>query len=232
MCGRYAVGASASDLGAEFGPLNDKITSWHPLWSVAPTNDVPIVHEQHDGRALELARWDWPKPSTMRSRGPIINARIEKLDGSFWARAFRRARCIVPLTGYYEWTGAKGDKQPHYLYSSTADEHPALLAAAGLTWTVEIAGDRQRVVVIVTRAARDAAGRVHDRMPAMLDQDLRSAWLDPTVLTDQEARTDLIDGLKTSSERLASSVVSHKVDRRVSSVQRIDPRDRTLIDPI
>ena len=38
----------------------------------------------------------------------------------------------------------KDDKQPHYIHS---DE---LLAAAGLTWTMDVAGERQRVFVAVS----------------------------------------------------------------------------------
>ena len=48
------------------------------------------------------------------------------------------------MLGYYEWTGEKGSKTPHWLHS---DE---LLAAAGLTWTADVAGERRRVFVVVT----------------------------------------------------------------------------------
>lgn len=230
MCGRYAVGASAEDIEAEFGPLNEKLPTWQPLWSIAPTDQVPIVHEQsaaHE-RVAELAHWDWPKPPSMPRGRPLINARIEKLDSSFWRAAFRRSRCIVPMSGYYEWTGQAGSKQAHYLHS----EDGRLVAAAGLTWTANIQGRSQRVTVVVTRRSQDAAGAVHDRMPAGLDDDLRQAWLDPSPLTDPRAREQLLDALDLSSQRLASSVVSHMVDRKVNSVQRVDPRDRRLITPI
>lgn len=227
MCGRYALGASAEDVAAEFGPLNDKLTSWQPLWSIAPTDVVPIVHERDGERTLDAARWDWSKPRSMGS-GPLINARIEKLDTAFWRPAFRRRRCIVPLTGYYEWTGPKGAKQPHYLHSKGTK----ILAAAGLAWDVTIDGQPHRCVVIVTRRAQDAAGTVHDRMPALLDDDLRQAWLDPTPLTDPPAREQLLDAIDLSSQRLASSVSSRMVDRKVNSVQRINPADPRLIEPI
>lgn len=60
------------------------------------------------------------------------------------------------MRGYFEWTGEKGDKTPHFLHSD------GLLSAAGLT-----------------REARDASGEVHDRMPAFLTPDTWDAWLTP-----------------------------------------------------
>ena len=78
-----------------------------------------------------------------------------------------------------------------------------MLAAAGLTWTTEIDGDRRRVFVVVTREARDASGEIHDRMPAFLTRDLWDDWLNPSSLTvDGDAaasksnRLELLDELE------------------------------------
>jgi putative SOS response-associated peptidase YedK len=43
--------------------------------------------------------------------------------------AFRERRCILPASGFSEWTGPKGAKQPHLF--TPADGSP-LLAFAGL----------------------------------------------------------------------------------------------------
>lgn len=225
MCGRYAVSATADDLASQYGTLNEKLPAWSPLYSIAPTNLVPVIHEQAPqlGRVLDLARWDWPKPASMPRGGPIINARMERLDTTFWRGPFGRSRCIVPMSGYFEWTGAAGSKQPHFL---SGDE---LLSAAGLTWTADVAGVRQRVTVVVTRRSQDAAGQIHDRMPAFLDDDLLDTWLDPDPLTDRTERQQLLDTLDLTSQRIASTVRSRLVDRRVNSVRSIDPTDPTLI---
>ena len=45
-----------------------------------------------------------------------------------FARAFRRTRCIVPASGYYEWRAVEGGKQPYFI--SAADG--AVLSIAGL----------------------------------------------------------------------------------------------------
>ena len=54
--------------------------------------------------------------------------------------AFRERRCIIPASGFYEWTGEKGGKQPHLF---TAADGSPLLAFAGLwdRWRDPAAGE-------------------------------------------------------------------------------------------
>ncbi len=225
-------------LVAEFVAQGGRPQDWRPAYSIAPTVTAPIVREWQDEGAVErevtLARWDWPKPPNRPSGAPIINARIEKLPTGFWVGAFSNSRCIVPMIGYYEWTGEKGNKQPHFIHA----EDDALLAAAGLTWTTEIDGERRRVFVVVTREARDASGEVHDRMPAFLTRDLWDDWLTPASLTvdgdtaaSKSNRLELLDELDASSSAIAATMRTHEVDRRVNNSRTVDPRDPGLITP-
>ena len=36
--------------------------------------------------------------------------------------AFKRTRCIVPASGYYEWRADEGSKQPYFIYAANAGE--------------------------------------------------------------------------------------------------------------
>ncbi|WP_448812132.1 SOS response-associated peptidase [Agromyces bauzanensis] len=238
MCGRYAMNKETDELIKAFVAEGGRADDWRPAYSIAPTTAAPIIREVRDeqgtiGREVTLARWDWPKPPNRPAGAPIINARMEKLPTAFWVGAFSNARCIVPMIGYYEWTGERGNKQPHYIHS---DE---LLAAAGLTWTMDVDGERQRVYVVVTREAQDAGGEVHDRMPAFLTPDLWDDWLNPASLTvegdpvaSKAARFSLLDELYASSSRVASTMRTHPVDRRVSNTRTVDRYDPALIEPI
>lgn len=210
---------------AQGGKPEDWWKSWHGSYSIAPTDPAPIVRDRGEGRILELVRWDWAKPAKMRPGAPVINARMEKLDTSFWLPAFSAARVIVPMRGYYEWTGQKGNKIPHFLHGD------GLLAAAGLTWSMEVKGEKIRCFVVITREARDAGGEVHDRMPAFLDRDAMDAWLDPERL-DASGRQDMLALLDASSASMAAGIRQHVVDRRVNSVRAVDPSDASLILPV
>jgi len=228
MCGRFAMDAKTDELIREYvaegGKPEDWWKDWHGSYSIAPTDDAVIVRDRGEGRILELVRWDWQKPANRPKGAPIINARFEKLDTGFWLPAFTAARCVVPMSGYFEWTGEKGDKTPHYLHS---DE---LLSAAGLTWSMDVHGEHVRCMVVITREARDASGEVHDRMPAFLHQDAIDEWLQPVKL-DKAGRDQMLTMLEQSSEAVAGSIIEHVVDRKVNNTRTVDPTDPTVIEP-
>jgi putative SOS response-associated peptidase YedK len=239
MCGRFAMNEDVDDLIRDFVAAGGRAGDWRPSYSIAPTDPAPIVREwQPEGadaptREVTLATWDWPQPAGQPRRGPIINARLEKLDQRFWVGAFSNARCIVPMLGYYEWTGEKGAKQPHFIHGD------GLLAAAGVSWASQDAdGQWSRVFAVVTREARDASGEVHDRMPAFLEPDTWSTWLNPQSITTADRtesaakRQAMIDLLDRTSTAVAATMHTRLVDRRVNSVRAIDPQDATLIEAL
>jgi putative SOS response-associated peptidase YedK len=197
---------------------------WHGSYSIAPTDSAPIVRDRGDGRFLELVRWDWEKPKNMRPGAPLINARVEKLATGFWAPAFTAARCVVPMRGYFEWTGEKGAKVPHYLHGD------GMLAAAGLTWSMDVNGEPTRCFVVVTREARDAGGEVHDRMPAFLTPEAMDAWLEPVKL-DRGGRENMLALLDGSSQAVASTIEQYIVDRKVNNSRTVDRDDSSVIAP-
>ncbi|MCC4250177.1 MULTISPECIES: SOS response-associated peptidase family protein [Microbacterium] len=130
-------------------------------------------------------------------------------------------------------TGAKSPKTAHFLHGD------GLLAAAGLTWTADVDGQRRRVFVVITREARDAGGEIHDRMPAFLERDLWDEWLSPAPLTvkgdaaaSKSNRTNLLLALDASSAAIASTIRTHVVDSKVNNTRTVDPGDPTLIEPI
>lgn len=209
---------------AEGGKPEDWWKSWNGSYSIAPTDDAPIVRDRGEGRILELVRWDWQKPASRPKGAPIINARMEKLATGFWAPAFTAARCVVPMRGYYEWTGVKGDKTPHFLHGD------GLLGAAGLTWSMDVNGEHVRCMVVITREARDAGGEVHDRMPAFLTPDAMDAWLQPVKL-DRDGRAEMLAHLEGSSADVAGTIQQYIVDRKVNNSRAVDTTDPTVIEP-
>ena len=70
----------------------------------------------------------WKK--TLKELPATFNARAETLaEKPMFHAAFQRRRCIIPASGFFEWTGEKVNKQPHLF--KAADGSP-LLALAGL----------------------------------------------------------------------------------------------------
>lgn len=233
MCGRFANDAETNELIEEFVASGGDYRDWIPRFSIAPTEVVPIVRERisPDGdivRMLTPAEWDFHPPFLQTKTRPQFNARIETVaTNGLWKSAFASTRCIVPMRGYYEWSGEKGDKQPHFVSGDAP-----ILAAAGIA-TARRSDDGWVVsTAIITREARDAAGEVHDRMPAFVTRDIYDEWLSPAKLVDDSEKQHLLDVLIASSDAVARTLTAVDVDRRVNSSRTVDPTDPGLIAPL
>jgi putative SOS response-associated peptidase YedK len=233
MCGRFVVSQKVTDLTEVFDAEND-YEDWEPRFSLAPTDTVPIVRERPDSdtgefvRRLEPAVWNF-HPAFMRdSKRPQFNSRIETVaTNGLWKGAFASGRCIVPMHGYYEWTGEPGHKQAHFLRGPDQ-----LLAAAGISTARKLDdGSWEVSTSIITREARDASGEVHDRMPVYLPLDAVDHYLDPEKL-DGGGMQAMVDFLIEASDRVAPTITEYEVDPRVNNQRRIDPTDPTLIEPL
>jgi putative SOS response-associated peptidase YedK len=236
MCGRFANDAETNELIEEFVAQGGDLHEWSISYSIAPTETVPIVRARasaDDGgairRTLEPAVWDF-RPSFIREpKRPNFNARIETIaTNGMWKGAFAAHRCLVPMRGYYEWTGEKGDKQPWFIQAG--DDR--LLAAAGLCTFRKVDGEWEVSAAIVTREGVDASGEVHDRMPAFLTRGAWDRWLDPAKLGSEAEKQAVLDLLHDESVQVAATMRAHEVDRRVNSSRAADPSDASLIAPI
>ncbi|WP_281873230.1 SOS response-associated peptidase [Brachybacterium paraconglomeratum] len=234
MCGRYVLEVDAQGLLRSYAAQPAKAFDWDAVFSIAPRTKAPVVREHIDDegelqRTVEFARWGF-KPAWAKEKGPRpINARFEAAHTNGMFRAgFASSRAVVPMTGYYEWVEMDDGKQPYFVHAKGGE----LLHAAGLT-TAEQNNDGEWDVsfTIITREAKDAAGEVHDRMPAFLDEELISEWLAPGKL-EKDEREHLHGVLGDVSETIAASLVTHPVDRAVNNVRTLDRKDSGLIAPI
>jgi putative SOS response-associated peptidase YedK len=239
MCGRFAMDQETNDLIEEFVLEGNDFRDWAPSFSIAPTDVVPIIREKRDSatgevvRRVEPAVWDFHPSFIKDAKRPQFNARVETVaSNGLWKNAFAASRCIVPMRGYYEWSGEAGDKQGHFLHGRVP-----MLAAAGIFTARKVpdaAGTENWVVstAIITREARDASGKVHDRMPVFLDPAVYDRWLDTERLVDDGQKSELLALIHEVSTAEAEHISSYPVDRRVNNSRTVDPTDPTLIDPL
>lgn len=176
----------------------------------------PHEHGDQPTRRLRLMRWGLVPPWTKAgpdgapaSGGPLlINARADKVTTSPAFRvAAERRRCLVPMSGYYEWRAEPGGsvrldagevkpapsgrarrgarKTPFYIHGDGA-----MLYAAGL-WSVwrpnRLSDAVLSVAIITTEAVGELAG-IHDRMPLLLPENHWDTWLNP----DSDVDTTLL----------------------------------------
>jgi putative SOS response-associated peptidase YedK len=182
MCGRYALFALPPELIREilgFVPI-DEHGLVLPRWNIAPTQQAPVFREAPQGRSLGALRWglvpSWA--DDLRFGARCINARAETLAAKpAFRAAFRTRRCLVPATGFYEWTRDAERKQPYVF--RTRDGPVFLMAGLWDTWIAADTGEVVESFTIVTTAANDVVRPVHDRMPVILPRANWSSWLDP-----------------------------------------------------
>jgi putative SOS response-associated peptidase YedK len=156
-----------------------------PNFNVAPTDQVTVVLQRDDGRAVGRHRWGlipaWADAPSAGAR--MINARAESILASPAFRvAFRRRRCIVPSDGFYEWLRQGASRQPFFLRSARrAGDGPGLLAMAGLwsLWRDPATGQWLSSCAVVTAEANEQVAPIHDRMPVILPPEAWLPWLDP-----------------------------------------------------
>jgi putative SOS response-associated peptidase YedK len=176
MCSRYFLDADGNIIAYTFNvPFQERIRK---RFNIAPTQEAPVVRRNPRGeREVALLRWGlvpaWAKDLKVGTK--MINARCEGVEAkpSFRA-AVRERRCIVPATGFFEWQGEPGHKQP---FAITL-RGQSLFAFAGL-WESWQAADGAPVetFTIITTEANQAVARIHDRMPVILPMDAIDTWL-------------------------------------------------------
>jgi len=224
MCGRFTQAMSWKEL-VELYRLNDQPeTPLQPRYNVAPSQQVLAIRQEAGERQAFLPRWglvaSWAKDSAIGNR--MINARGESLaEKSAFRSAFRRRRCLIPASGFYEWSGPRSARQPHYIQARTG----GLLTFAGLweSWrdpALPEAPPLESCTIVTTPASSDVTA-LHDRMLVILSPDQWESWLNP------EAPLPLLEGLLQPAP--AGSLVYHPVDRKVGS-PRVEGPD--LIAPL
>lgn len=177
MCGRYRTTYDPEDWS------DTQLTPFLPFLFADPSDDVrptmvqPTVVNTAPWRGERL-RWGlvpaWAKAGTR----PQINARSETaFEKPFWRDAIREHRCVVAVTGYFEWSGAPGRKTKH-LFERPG---PGLIRLAGLY--VPARGDIEGSYALMTCEPNAVAAAVHDRMPVILESDdALTRWLSPGEL--------------------------------------------------
>jgi putative SOS response-associated peptidase YedK len=237
MCGRYAASRRPEDLVEEFEIEEQPERLLPASYNVAPTDDVYAVLERPPkgapdavpARALRAMRWglvpSWAKTPSVGNK--MINARMESVaEKPAFKRAFAKRRCLLPADGYFEWYGEiKGKKQPFFIRPS--DGRPLAMAGLYELWRDKSKADDDPdrwlwSCTILTTTAEDDLGRIHDRMPLLVERDRYSAWLDPAHDDPDELRGLLVPA---APGRLTAFPVSTEVN----SVRNNGPE---LIQPI
>ena len=188
MCGRFALSEIPRSLLQMYGLSTPMMT---PRYNVAPTQPVPVVIKEAGKVLVQNMVWGlvpyWAKDRKIGARS--INARAETVaEKPTFREPFKRRRCLVPASGFYEWKKGPGTSRTPYYFVAADVERP--LVFAGL-WDEWKGGDESvRSFTIITISADQQMAAFHDRMPVMLAPE---QW-DPWLSTDAPANPSLLTG--------------------------------------
>ena len=124
MCGRYCLTLTWEGL-LEFLRLIGPPLDLTPRYNIAPSQQVPVIRAEEDGRRMVQLRWGlipfWADDPRIGYK--MINARAETAHQlPAFRAAFRGRRCLVPASGFFEWDKRGGTRQPWYIRRADGNE--------------------------------------------------------------------------------------------------------------
>lgn len=191
MCGRFGLIHSWEEIHAAYGLVSTSFML-PQRYNIAPSQEILAIIRagSREGganaagdddllaRVPALLRWGlvpgWSRDPGIGAR--MINARAETIaEKPSFRAAFRRRRCLIPASGFYEWqaTGT-GPKQLVWITRSDG----GLISFAGL-WEAWLGpdGSELETATIVTTDANETVRPFHHRMPVILNPDSFGTWL-------------------------------------------------------
>jgi putative SOS response-associated peptidase YedK len=224
MCGRATYKLTWEEIVALYRlTLDTAPHNFRPRFNVCPTTTIDAIVSSDGKRSLERMRWGlipswWNKP-LKELKLATFNARAETVATKpFFRSAFKRTRCLIPVSGYYEWEDRPDGKQPWYF---TARDGSPALTIAGLwdEWTNPETGKPLKSCTMIITEPNEFVAKVHDRMPVLLTEKQFDPWLTGKAGVEylKPAPNDFLQ--------------KWPVSKRVNS-SRADDDDATLIEKI
>ena len=196
MCGRYYLDFEKL-VSQKFSAEGS--VEFETNYNITPQSRVPIIIDE----SIRMATWgffpDWLKKQ--KNSKPLFNTRWETINEKrTFQTAYKKNRCLIPLSGWYEWKNENNEKHPYFFYGEED-----LVYAAGLYWK-RSSGDIE--FSIITHEAYEDLLTIHNRTPLLLNINNRNRWSydsDVDLLYDEISNDKLI------------SVNFHKVSKSVNN---------------
>jgi|CXWL01.1.fsa_nt_gi putative SOS response-associated peptidase YedK len=221
MCGRFTQTASPEVIAQQFELTDPPLFT--PRYNIAPSQPIAAIRIDPDTttRTLVMLRWglipSWAKDPKIGNH--CINAKAETVaEKPSFRSAFKKRRCLIVATGFYEWHVQGRAKQPMWI--GLRNQQPFAFAGLWEHWTSSD-GQPLETCTIITTEPNDLMAPIHNRMPVILASTAYDQWLDPTF-----QHTELLKALLRPypSEELMAYAVSTLVNNpRHDAPQCLEP---------
>ncbi len=180
MCGRSTYRLTWEEIVALYRlTLGPAPHNFRPRYNVCPTTIVDVVIGGDGQRGLVPMRWGlipkWWKKPLKEMRLATFNARAETIaEKPMFRDSFKRRRCLMPVSGYYEWAATPEGKQPYYF--TRRDGQVMTVAAIQDGWVDPATRESVRSCAMVITEPNKFVAEVHDRMPVILEAKDFEQW--------------------------------------------------------
>ncbi len=182
MCGRFTNKLTWNDIIRLYRLTpNAPPHNLRPRYNVCPTDIIDTIVFEQDMPFLVPMRWGlvprWWNKSLKEIKLATFNARAETVTTKpFFRDTFKRTRCLIPISGYYEWQDTSDGKQPWYF---TAKDGSPALTVAGLwdQWKNPETGEPLKSCTMIVTEPNPFVAEVHDRVPVLLTERQFEPWL-------------------------------------------------------
>ena len=230
MCYHTSVKTTAAQLRAIYNnkPFeNEELVKayYHANGFAHP--DLPIVTKDE----IKLSKWGfipfWAKDEASAKKlwNSTLNAKSETVfDLASFKTSIVNKRCIVPVTGFFEWKHVEKEKVPYYIHPK---EHPYFhLGGIYSVWKDKVTNTTLHTFSILTTEANVFMADIHNsakRMPLQIDERNIDAWL-----SDDLPKAGIIELMNLCND---GHMAAHKISTILSS-KTIDSNIPEILEPI
>jgi putative SOS response-associated peptidase YedK len=197
-------------------------TNMPARYKICPTTMINTVRLVAGKRIFGPMRWGlvpgWWLMGTEPTNPLTFNAPVETIaTAPFFRSAFKRKRCLIPASGYYEWQETPHGRQPYYFTRRGG----SVMTIAGLweEWRHPDTNELIRSCTMIIGEPNKFVAEVRNHMPVILEPRQFDSWL------AGEAGLEL---LKPAGEK---ALKKYPVSKRLSR-SRTSDADETLIEKV
>lgn len=190
MCYHISLSQKLSAIRKKYGRKTDEIEedTFGKLYHVSAFSlpFYPIVTEDPEIRLFQwglIPYWTRTTAEAEKIRKRTFNARAESIfEKPSFRSAIKTQRCIVPVTGFFDWRHENGKKTAYYI--RLKDRNIFSMAGIYDEWTSPDTGRTLTTFSIITTGANPLMSYIHNtnfRMPVILLKENEEKWLYPIL---------------------------------------------------
>lgn len=187
-----------------------------PVWPLVKTQQPDTFAMQTWGM---IPGWIKTVQDAVKLRTMTINCRYETMyeKPSFRGAASAGRRCLIPVSGFFEWHTKGKNKYPFYIQSNRQD----IVSIAGLwdEWADPATGEVHGTYTMLTQPANELMAKIHNskkRMPCLLTKEQEWEYLRPSL-----ASKEVLELLE--EPYAASALQAYSISKLITS--RSEPTD-------